>query len=38
MQSFSGQIHEMMAQCIGTESESFVAGTIVDSWVESAKA
>jgi uncharacterized membrane protein YtjA (UPF0391 family) len=37
MQSLVGANREAPEECIGTESECLVAGTIVDSWVESAR-
>src|SRR5271165_1723549 len=37
MQSLVGANREAPEECIGTESECFVAGAIVDSWVESAR-
>jgi len=37
MQFLAGAISEAPEECIGTESECFVAGEIVDSWVESAR-
>jgi hypothetical protein len=37
MQAFVGANREAPEECIGTESECFVAGAIVDSWVESAR-
>jgi len=37
MQSLFGENCEATKESIGTGSESFVAGTIVDSWVESAR-
>ncbi len=37
MHPFVGEIHETMEERVGTESESSVAGMIVDSWVESAR-
>ena len=37
MQSFVGEKREATEERIGKESESFFAGTIVDSWVESAR-
>src|SRR5271157_443497 len=37
MQSLVGEIREATEERIGMESEFFLAGAIVDSWVESAK-
>jgi hypothetical protein len=37
MQALVGANREAPEECIGTESECFVAGAIVDSWVESAR-
>jgi len=37
MQSLVGANREAPEECVGTESECFVAGAIVDSWVESEK-
>ncbi len=37
MQSHVGANREPQEECIGTESECFVAGAIVDSWVESTR-
>ena len=37
MQSLVGANREAPEECIGTESECFVAGAIVDSWVEPAR-
>jgi hypothetical protein len=37
MQPLVGANREAPEECVGTESECFIAGAIVDSWVESAR-